>query len=125
MRKQKHLDDLTAQVAQLRKDNHQIVTSVNITTQHYLNIEAENSILRAQVGELGHRLQSLNEIISFVNASNAVVLGTNNNHNSDSSGDSMSGHCFSTAEPMESFLNPLNISYLNHPIMASADVFQY
>ncbi|PON65133.1 Basic-leucine zipper transcription factor [Parasponia andersonii] len=117
MRKQKHLDDLTVQVAQLTKENHQIVTSVNITTQHYLNIEAENSILRAQVGELSHRLQSLDEIISFLNASNAVVLGTNNNH---SSSDSMSGNCFTTAEPIESFFNRLN-----QPIMASAHAFQY
>ncbi|PON77385.1 Basic-leucine zipper transcription factor [Trema orientale] len=117
MRKQKHLDDLTGQVAQLTKDNHQIVTSVNITTQHYLNIEAENSILRAQVGELSHRLQSLDEIISFLNASNAVVLGTDNNHDSS---DSMSGNCFTTAEHIESFFNPLN-----QPIMASAHAFQY
>nr|UTI93963.1 ocs element-binding factor 1 [Pteroceltis tatarinowii] len=125
MRKQKHLDDLTAQVAQLRKENHQIVTSVNITTQHYLNIEAENSILRAQVGELSHRLQSLDEIISFLNASNnAVVLGTNNNNNNHSNG-LLNSNCFSTAEPIESFLNPLNLSCLNQPIMASADFFQY
>ncbi|XP_062076804.1 bZIP transcription factor 11-like [Humulus lupulus] len=127
MRKQKHLDDLTAQVAQLRKENHQIMTSVNITTQHYLNVEAENSILRAQMSELTHRLQSLDEIINFLNATNnAVVLGTNG-------GDSMagvgvgvgSGSCFSTVEPMESFLNPLNFSSMNQPIMASADIFQY
>lgn len=123
MRKQKHLDDLTAQVVQLRKENHQIMTSVNITTQHYLNIEAQNSILRAQVGELSHRLQSLDEIISFLNASNnAGVLGTNSNGPSE---DSLSGNCFSTAEPIDSFLNPLNLSYLNQPIMASPDFFQY
>ncbi|XP_012067227.1 bZIP transcription factor 11 isoform X2 [Jatropha curcas] len=48
MRKQKHLDDLIAQVAQLRKESHQLLTSINITTQHFLNIEADNSILRAQ-----------------------------------------------------------------------------
>ena len=48
MRKQKHLDDLVAQVAQLKKENHQIITRINITTQHYLNVESDNSILRAQ-----------------------------------------------------------------------------
>ncbi|KDP41759.1 hypothetical protein JCGZ_26777 [Jatropha curcas] len=104
MRKQKHLDDLIAQVAQLRKESHQLLTSINITTQHFLNIEADNSILRAQVGELSHRLQSLNEIIAFLSANNG----------------------FLAEEPAaDSFLNPLNMSYLNQPIMASADIFQY
>lgn len=110
MRKQKHLDELMSQVGQLRKENHQIITSVNITTQHYLNIEAENSILRAQVGELSHRLQSLNEIISFLNTSN---------------GGFAAGDSSTFTEPIDSLLNPMNLSYLNQPIMAAADMFQY
>ncbi|CAI9104560.1 OLC1v1003260C1 [Oldenlandia corymbosa var. corymbosa] len=77
MRKQKHLDDLMAQVSQLRKENNQIITSINVTTQQYLNVEAENSVLRAQVAELCHRLQSLNEIIDFLNA-NHGGLGLEN-----------------------------------------------
>lgn len=109
MRKQKHLDDLMAQVSELRKENHQIVSSVSITTQHYLNIEAENSILRAQIGELSHRLESLNEIITVLNAGNGVV----------GAGDSSTFF-----EPMDSFMNPLNLSYLNQPITVAADMFQ-
>ncbi|MCL7029692.1 hypothetical protein MKW94_020645 [Papaver nudicaule] len=58
MRKQKHLDELMDQVTQIRKENSQILTSVNLTTQHYLHIESENSILRAQMEELNNRLQS-------------------------------------------------------------------
>ncbi|KAJ4834421.1 hypothetical protein Tsubulata_036051 [Turnera subulata] len=108
MRKQKHLDDLMAQVTQLRKENQQIISSLNVTTQHYLNIEADNSILRAQVSELSNRLQSLNEIINFLNASNGVF------------GDSSSPFDEPAAD---SFLNPLNMAYLNQPIMASADMF--
>ncbi|XP_010275578.2 PREDICTED: bZIP transcription factor 11-like [Nelumbo nucifera] len=107
MRKQKHLDDLMAQVAQLRKENNQILTSINITTQHYLAIEAENSILRAQMGELNHRLQSLNEIIHYLSPNNSA---------------------FETEDPQintESLVNPWNSMYLNQPIMASADIFQY
>ncbi|KOM50248.1 hypothetical protein LR48_Vigan08g107500 [Vigna angularis] len=65
MRKQKHLDDLVTQVAQLRKEDQQILTTVNITTQQFLSVEAENSVLRAQVGELSHRLESLNETIEL------------------------------------------------------------
>ncbi|KAL0365548.1 UNVERIFIED_CONTAM: bZIP transcription factor 44 [Sesamum angustifolium] len=70
LRKQKHLDDLMAQVAQLRKENHQILTGLNLTTQQYLNVESDNSILRAQAAELSHRLQSLNEIVSFLRPGN-------------------------------------------------------
>ncbi|KAL4361106.1 hypothetical protein GQ457_04G001930 [Hibiscus cannabinus] len=102
MRKQKHLDDLQAQVTQLRQESHRILTGVNITTQHYLNVEAENSVLRAQANELSNRLQSLNEIIAFI--------GGGGDGNSDAAAD-----CF---------FNPLN--YLNQPIMAAADnVFGY
>lgn len=107
MRKQKHLDDLVSQVAQLRKENQQILTSVNITTQQYLSVEAENSVLRAQVGELSHRLDSLNEIIEVLNASTAEPMLNNNNNNNNT------------------FFNPFNMGYLNHPIMASADILQY
>ncbi|KAK8561253.1 hypothetical protein V6N13_149576 [Hibiscus sabdariffa] len=104
MRKQKHLDELMAQVTQLQKQNHRIITNINFTAQHLLNVEAENSVLRAQLGELGHRLQSLNGIIGFLN---------------DDNGDG--------DEPaVDSFLNPLNLPYLNQPIMASADnMLQY
>lgn len=59
MRKQKPLDDLTAQVAQLNKEKHQIGTNININAQHYLGIQAANSVPRTQVAELSHRLDSL------------------------------------------------------------------
>lgn len=112
MRKQKHLDDLASQVVQLRNENHQILTTLNHTTQRYLTLEAENSVLRAQVGELSHRLESLNEIIDFLNASNCVF------------GPADAPNTF--IEPANSFFfDPSNIAYLNHPIMASADMLQY
>lgn len=115
MRKQKHLDDLVSQVATLRKENQQILTSVNITTQQYLNVESENSVLRAQVEELSHRLDSLNEIIDFLNANNT----SNGVYGSSSGGSFM--------EPVNSFFNnSLNMAFLNQPIMASAsDMLQY
>ncbi|XP_027355431.1 bZIP transcription factor 11-like [Abrus precatorius] len=115
MRKQKHLDDLAALVAQLRNENHQMLTSVNLTTQKYLAVEAENSVLRAQVGELSHRLESLNEIIEFLNATNGVF------------GPAGPPVPASFYEPDYGFFNnPLNMAYLNQPIMASADhMLQY
>lgn len=68
MRKQKLQDDLTVQISDLTRENSQIVSSINITSQLYMSIEAENSILRAQMAELESRLQSLNEIVDFVNS---------------------------------------------------------
>ncbi|XP_028767949.1 bZIP transcription factor 44-like [Neltuma alba] len=106
MRKQKHLDDLVAQVAQLRKENQQILTSVTLTTEQYLRVESDNSVLRAQASELSHRLESLNEIIDSLNASNNGAFANTFN-----------------MEPNNGFFNPMNMGYLNHPIMASADLW--
>ena len=110
MRKQKQLDDLMAVVADLRKNNNQIMTSINLTTQHYINVEAENSILRAQAMELSQRLDSLNEILNYINTSSGVYE--------------------TEQQPLQTgadtcMMNPLNLLYLNQPIMASADMFRY
>ncbi|KAK6946277.1 Basic-leucine zipper domain [Dillenia turbinata] len=111
LRKQKHLDDLMAQVAQLRKENGQIMNDLSVTSQHYMNVEAENSVLRAQVSELSHRLQSLNDIIGFMNISNGGF----------DSGDSMNFF-----DSNDNFVNPMNWVYVNQPIIASADnLLQY
>ena len=110
MRKQKHLNDLMAEVAQLSKENNQILTRTSITTQHYLNVEAENSVLKAQMDELSQRLQSLNDILNYMNTGNGVFEADQN-----------------IQINQDSFMNnSWNWMYLNQPIMASAaDVFQY
>ncbi|XP_027148344.1 bZIP transcription factor 11-like [Coffea eugenioides] len=108
MRKQKHLDDLMAQVAQIKEENSQILSTMNITTQQFLNVEAENSVLGAQLTELTQRLQSLNEILSYMNTSNGMLDTLELQPNS------------------EIFMNnPWNLIYPNQPIMASADMFPY
>lgn len=107
MRKQKHLDDLMAMVGQLRKDNQQIVANLTVTTQHYAAVEAENSILKAQAAELSHRLQSLNEIVAFLNPSDGVL--EDDTYGCDGAG---------------GFFSPLQMAfYMSHPLTASADVF--
>ncbi|KAG7545071.1 Basic-leucine zipper domain [Arabidopsis suecica] len=110
MKKQKLLDDLTAQVNHLKKENTKIVTSVSITTQHYLTVEAENSVLRAQLDELNHRLQSLNDIIEFLDSNNM-------------------GMCSNPLVGLECddfFVNQMNMSYMmNQPLMASSDALMY
>ncbi|KAK8551831.1 hypothetical protein V6N13_120267 [Hibiscus sabdariffa] len=114
-RKQQHLDDLTSQVSQLSEDNNQILTSINFTTHHYLTIEAQNSVLRAQMVELSQRLDSLNQILSYLSAptatsSNGLVYETD--------------ECFE-ASGDHSFNNPFNLPYLGQAVMASPDIFQF
>ncbi|KAL8098482.1 bZIP transcription factor 44-like [Apium graveolens] len=120
MRKQQHLDELSGQVSQLKKENEQILTKTNITTQHYMNLESENLVLRAQIDELSQRLDSLNEILNYMN-----MNGKNNNNFSNHNSTAEMFECenvFGTGGS-ESFMNPW---YLNQqPIMASADMFQY
>ncbi|KAI8002968.1 bZIP transcription factor 44 [Camellia lanceoleosa] len=111
MRKQKHLDDLVAELGQLRQENNQILTNIDITTQQHMNVESENSVLRAQMVELSHRLQSLNDILTYMNTNNGVF----------ESGQDL------VPIPVDNYMNnhPWNLMFLNQPIMASADMFQY
>ncbi|URE27453.1 SAM dependent carboxyl methyltransferase [Musa troglodytarum] len=98
MRKRKHLDELMAQLNQLRKENRQLSTAFSLTKQRYVAVEAENCVLRAQMMELDNSLQSLGEILSFLNM-NINVSGHQMIDNS--------------------------IKCLNQRIMASADMFYY
>ncbi|XP_060188699.1 bZIP transcription factor 11-like [Lycium barbarum] len=108
MRKQKHLDDLMGQVEQLKEENSKILTSINVTTQNYATVEANNSVLRAQMMELNQRLHSVNDIVNNINANNGTFEDVHMN-------------C------PETFMNnPWNLMCLNQPIMASADMlYQY
>uniref|UniRef100_A0A1J3IDN9 Ocs element-binding factor 1 n=1 Tax=Noccaea caerulescens TaxID=107243 RepID=A0A1J3IDN9_NOCCA len=108
MKKQRLLDDLTAQVNQLKKENNEIVTSVSITTQHYLTVEAENSVLRAQLDELSHRLESLNDIIDFLDHG-------------------ICSNPLSGPESDDFLVNQMNTNmfYMNQPLMASSDALLY
>ncbi|XXG84430.1 hypothetical protein AAC387_Pa10g1945 [Persea americana] len=74
MRKQKHLDDLINQATQLKAENSQIMTRVNIATQHYAAIESENTILRTQVMELTERLQSLNSVLHLMEEISGMAM---------------------------------------------------
>ncbi|XP_010940118.1 bZIP transcription factor 44 [Elaeis guineensis] len=104
MRKQKHLDDLMAQVGHLMKENSQILAALNTTTQRYLGMEADNSVLRTQMTELSTRLQSLNEVLYYMNCGGNHGFGPND----------------------DSFTRPWSLMAENsQPIMASVDMFQY
>ncbi|XP_057790903.1 cell wall protein RBR3-like [Salvia miltiorrhiza] len=43
LQKQKHMEELMAQVAELHRQNHQILTSLRATTQHHVAVESENA----------------------------------------------------------------------------------
>ncbi|KAA0044785.1 hypothetical protein IC582_017037 [Cucumis melo] len=109
MRKQKQLDDLTSQVGQIRTENEQIAVNINFTTQLYVNLEAENSVLRAQMVELRHRLDSLNEIIRFMNSSTRHLYD-NSEENDEACG-------------IDGFVDSWGFPFLNQPIMAAGDLF--
>ncbi|XP_074588506.1 bZIP transcription factor 44-like [Curcuma longa] len=104
MRKQKHLDDLTAQVNQIRKENSQALTQLTLTTQQYFVVEAENSVLRTQLMELTSRLQSLNEFLLCLNGNSHI----------------RSGLLCDASQNNENFTTPWNW-YMNQPIMASSE----
>ncbi|CAK9324210.1 unnamed protein product [Citrullus colocynthis] len=108
MRKQKQLDDLTSQVGQIRTENEQIAVNINFTNQLYVNLEAENSVLRAQMVELRHRLDSLNEIISFMNSSTRNLFDSEDHYE---------------APAIDGFVDSWGFPFLNQPIMAAGDLF--
>lgn len=62
MRRQKKLSDLIAEVDQLKKENSRVFALLSITWRRHSAVEAENSIMRAQMMELGSALQYLNEM---------------------------------------------------------------
>ncbi|KAF3446359.1 hypothetical protein FNV43_RR11538 [Rhamnella rubrinervis] len=116
MRKQQHLDELSADVLRLTKEKNQFLTDINITAQHLMNLESENSVLRAQMVELNQRLQSLRDILIYI-------------HNTNSSGVlECDENLQTTADAADhALMNPWNLLCFNQPIpvMANADMLQY
>ncbi|KAL3640910.1 hypothetical protein CASFOL_015878 [Castilleja foliolosa] len=123
-RKQKQMDDLTVQVAQLKKDNGQISSGIDMTTQQYVSVEADNSVLRAQMMELTQRLDSLNEILSYINSGGRGGSTTA----------TATGGCVFEAEDFQGFGDEIfnsnnnnlwNSVGFNHlqPIMASSEMY--
>lgn len=96
MRKQKNLQDITAQINQLKNNNNHIITTIKITSQQFLQTEAENSVLMAQIDELSQRLDYLNEIINCMNNNTCGMF---------------------ELEQCDFFNNQWNMMYLNHGIL--------
>ncbi|KAL1561056.1 bZIP transcription factor 53-like [Salvia divinorum] len=88
MKKQKHLDDLAAEVALLSKQNSHISNSINAAADHCVEIEAHNSVLRAQVTELSQRLRSLDQILTHAAADEFQI------------GDALWNNCWNLVQPI-------------------------
>lgn len=129
-RKQNHLDELMAQAAQLRKENNQIITTTNLTTQQFVKVEAENSVLRAQMDELSQRLQSLNDILDYINNNTTTATAAAAAANTGCiDGVFEMDNLFGVDDHQSSYImnnnnnNSWNMMYPNQPIMA--DMFMY
>ncbi|XP_072959067.1 bZIP transcription factor 53-like [Typha angustifolia] len=106
MRKQQHIDDLINQGAMLRKENSQMEVQLNLVTQQYLDVEKDNSILRAQVMELTERLKWLNSLLRTVEAFSGVPIDI--------------------PEIPDPLLKPWQPPLVAHPIIAAtADMLQF
>uniref|UniRef100_A0A7N0T1T9 BZIP domain-containing protein n=1 Tax=Kalanchoe fedtschenkoi TaxID=63787 RepID=A0A7N0T1T9_KALFE len=116
-RKQKQLDELTAQVGQLRNENTPIIGSINNTTQHYSDTEAENSVLRAQQEELNYRPQYLNQMIGYLTSRITVPYELHEPYN------------YTINSNAHGLFNQWHMTYLTQqqrqPIKASAEMFQF
>lgn len=63
MRKQQHLDELRAQIVQLRAENNHILSKFNLTSQHYVQLEEQNRVLRSQAIDLYQKLQAVTSML--------------------------------------------------------------
>lgn len=70
-RKQRQLDELTEQVAALRARNGAMAAAAHDAARQCAAVQAENELLRARSLELGVRLQSLLELIQYMDAAAA------------------------------------------------------
>lgn len=106
------MDDLMTQANKLKNNNAQILTTIDVTTQRSVQIEAENSVLRAQVSELSQRLDSLNEMINYINTNTNCTTAQCTTTGMNGSFE------FDFAD------NPWNMMYLNQPTIM-ADMVGY
>ncbi|CAN4110965.1 unnamed protein product [Withania somnifera] len=73
MKKQKLLQDLTAEVSRLQAANKNIITKIDETNERYAIFVAQNNVLKAQVMELTDRLRYLNDVINSTGLADDVA----------------------------------------------------
>ncbi|XP_065860333.1 bZIP transcription factor 53 [Euphorbia lathyris] len=105
MRKQKQMEDLVNEASQLQNENGKLIQNINISSEHYAQVESANNVLRAQAMELTERLRSLNSVLQIV--------------------EEVSGLTMEIPEIPDPLLRPWQLPCPVQPIMASADMFEY
>lgn len=111
IRKQKHLNELTTQISQLKSKNNLIRSKMSVTNEMHVTLEAENSVLKAQLAELSQRLESLNQIMDYLNSNNDV-MATNDYH----------AVLMIDDDDDTDLLNLWNVVQFGEPIGASTDI---
>nr|XP_043638577.1 bZIP transcription factor 2-like [Erigeron canadensis] len=107
IRKKNHANDLAEQVSQLVSDNKYMAISLKDTTQMFLDIDFENSVLRAHLAELTHQFESLSE---FINAFSKLT--------DDDSSYEASIMCGNNMDDDESLFHCINILHDDQHVMA-------
>lgn len=105
MKKQKQMEDLIGQVAQLQKANVELTERINTTTQSYVEVDSRNNILRAQVNELTDRLRSVNSVLQVVEVASGLTLDI-------------------PEIPEPRMEQPWQVPFPIQPILANVDMFQ-
>ncbi|GAU11292.1 hypothetical protein TSUD_342830 [Trifolium subterraneum] len=103
MKKQKLLEDLSDEANRLQIENKKLLEDIKAKEEACIENEAANGVLRAQTMELTDRLQFLNSILEIA--------------------EDVGGFSVEIPEIPDSLLEPWQIPYPIHPIMASADMF--
>ncbi|KAK3224198.1 hypothetical protein Dsin_011223 [Dipteronia sinensis] len=75
LKKMNQLNSLLAEMKKLKEENDHMLLTMSLSNQLYMDMEAQNSVLRAQMAELNYRLQSLKEIINVVSSSSSSCYG--------------------------------------------------
>ncbi|WCJ22316.1 basic region/leucine zipper motif 53 [Euphorbia peplus] len=104
-RKQKQMEDLVNEASLLQNENGNLMHNINISSERFSQVESANNVLRAQAMELTERLRSLNSVLQMV--------------------EDVSGLRMDIPEIPDPLLRPWQLPCPVHPIMASADMFEY
>lgn len=110
IRKQKHLNELTTQISQLKNKNNVIRSNMSVTNEMHVTLEAENSVLKAQLAELSQRLESLNQIMDYLSSNNDFMATSD-------------GHAVLMIDDDTDLLDLWNVVQFGQPIEASTDMF--
>lgn len=105
LKKQQHLEELTSQLTQLQGQSTMWREKIDSVGRNFHALDAENSVLRAQMAELTERLDSLNSLTRFWADANGLAVDI--------------------PEIPDTLLEPWQLPCPIQPITASADMFQF